>query len=236
MTCIEAIREVFDEAPGALTVKEVRERVYAKHPDRPWKPPTILAHLIGLARNHPSGKHYPSAHKQAFLHWELGGRFRVWTADDEGGESPSENDDTPPLEEVAEFGGASAALSLERDLEQSLLQNLGQLKRGLSLYNPTGVSGQQFNTGEVGRIDLLAVGPDDELVVLELKAGRAEEKVIGQILRYMGWVQKELAMGKPVRGIIVANDFSEALRFAALAVPTVTLMRYEIQFKFMDIA
>jgi RecB family endonuclease NucS len=235
MNCIDAIREVFDDDPGVLTAKEVQDRIYEKHPDKPWKPPTIMAHLAGLSRNHPSSKHYPTAHKQAFLHWEIGGKFRAWTPEDDAdNDSADIDDDSETLKDEIELGPASTALSLERDLELSLLSNLEQLESGLKLYVNDGVKGQQFNAGDVARIDILAVGPQNELVVIELKAGTADDKVMGQILRYMGWIKGNLAAGMTVRGIVVANDFTVALKYAAIAVPTVSLKRYEIKFEFTD--
>ena len=35
-------------------------------------------------------------------------------------------------------------------------------------------------------------------------------------LRYMGWVQRELAGGKPVWGILIAREFSDRAKFATL--------------------
>ena len=86
----------------------------------------------------------------------------------------------------------------------------------------------------MGIIDILALGPQNELIIVELKAGRADDKAIAQILRYMGWVAKRLAEPRqPVTGIIVANEFTDALKYAA-AVPSIRLKRYEVNFRFTD--
>jgi hypothetical protein len=71
---------------------------------------------------------------------------------------------------------------------------------------------------------------------LELKAGEADEKVCAQVLRYMGWVQENLAAGRHVRGMIVANDFSEKLKYAVKPVPTIALKKYEVSFRFENVA
>lgn len=102
-----------------------------------------------------------------------------------------------------------------------MVSNLEQLEGGLSLYQKDGISGHQLNTNAVGRIDILAIDKEGNYVVIELKAGEADDKVCGQILKYMGWVKKELANGKPVRGIIIANSFSEQLKYAVDAVPNI---------------
>lgn len=53
--------------------------------------------------------------------------------------------------------------------------------------------------------------------MLELKAIHSSDNVVGQILRYMGfiretWAEKE---GKDVKGIILTPSYDEQLRLAA---------------------
>lgn len=129
------------------------------------------------------------------------------------------------------------SLGLERDLEEHLLKNLGQLEEGLALYSEKerAFAGRQFDT-DVGRIDILAVDGEGNFVVIELKAGTAGEEALGQILGYIRWVRINMGapQGKGVTGIIVANDFDERLRYAASEVPIVSLKRYEVKFDFRD--
>src|SRR5262249_16029471 len=127
------------------------------------------------------------------------------------------------------------ALSLERDLEAHLLTHLGQLEPNLRLYKSLDVSGHQLETGVVGRLDFLAVDQNDDLVVIELKAGKVDDRVCGQILRYIGWARAYLANGRNVRGIIVAHEFSDGLKYAVKALPMITLKQYDIRFDFTDI-
>jgi len=47
----------------------------------------------------------------------------------------------------------------------------------------------------------------DRFVVFELKVTRGRNKALGQLLYYMGWVDKHLGKG-PCRGIIVAREIS----------------------------
>ena len=58
---------------------------------------------------------------------------------------------------------------------------------------------------------------------------------LGQILRYMGWVQKHLANGKQVQGIVLASEISEKLKYAATQVTNVELMEYELSLKFSSV-
>jgi RecB family endonuclease NucS len=127
------------------------------------------------------------------------------------------------------------SLSLESDLEKFLLAHLTELEPGLRRYQENGNSSQQVSVEAAGRIDILAVDKDNAIVVIEIKAGEADDRVCGQILRYMGWVKEKLAGDRKVRGIIVANDFSERLRLAARVMPNVILMKYEVSFKFKSV-
>ncbi len=145
-------------------------------------------------------------------------------------ESATSEVEDPVIDEALE-----TALSLERDLEKHLEGHLEALEAGLTLYRGEGSQGRQVNVQAAGRIDLLATDREGALVVIELKAGEATDQVCGQILRYMGWVQERLAKGKPVRGIIVANDFSERLTLAAKAMPNVLLKRYGVRFVFSEV-
>lgn len=79
--------------------------------------------------------------------------------------------------------------ALEKHLEEFLVQNWHQTELGIkyNIYEEEGeLVGQQYPT-DTGPIDILAISKDKtELLVVELKKGRASDAVIGQIQRYMG--------------------------------------------------
>jgi hypothetical protein len=241
MNCREVIREIFETEKGVLDTSQVVTRVYAKYPARPWKENTISAYLIGLSVNHPSSRHYLSTRQHACL-FSLGrGRYRQYNPDTDGTWAVTEtgvellDDDEASVDEESEdpVSAVSTSVSLERDLERCLLADLAQLQPGLRLYQEGGVDGYQYSTNAVGRIDILAIDAQRDYIVIELKAGQADETVCGQILRYMGWVKREIAKERTVKGVIVAHSFHESVRYAVEAMPNVTLMRYEVQFRFM---
>jgi len=83
----------------------------------------------------------------------------------------------------------------------------------------------QYDTQTVGIIDILAIDRKRNFVVIEIKR-QATDKTIGQILRYMGWIQEELCKdGQKVRGIIVAERKDIQLEFALKVIPNVTFMK-----------
>lgn len=78
-----------------------------------------------------------------------------------------------------------------------------------------------------GRVDILARDKTGRFVVFELKVSRGRNKTLGQILYYMGWVDKHLGKG-PCRGIIIAKDISDDLILATRRVQGVSLYRYKL--------
>lgn len=231
-TCKDAVINALKELGGVTSTKEVIDCVYKNYPDRPWKPVSIRCHLIGLSVNHPSSKHYPTLHRQACLFHVGNGRYRLLNPKEDIVDSPQnyEND----VESIDSDEFIEATISLERDLEQYIIRDLGQIENGLKLYSDKGISGEQFNT-EVGRIDILSLDKNDDFVVIELKAGTANYSVIGQILGYISWIRKNLANGKRVRGIIIADDFDKRVKYASLELSNIQLKKYEVSFKIKDV-
>ncbi len=237
-TCWEAIEEAFEDVHGVLSVAEVTQRINLKHPKQPWDRSTIRKYLRGLSVNHNGGDCPEPVRARAFLVRVAQGQFRRCDPlRDEAGEATAEGSEPVDSDQTADLESAAidTSLSLERDLENSLINELAQLESQLELFQDRGISGRQVDAGTVGRIDILAVDHDGSLVVIELKAGRADDRACGQILRYMGWVKEHVAGDRGVRGIIVANDFSDAVKYAAKAMPGVILKKYEIRFRFSPV-
>ena len=70
------------------------------------------------------------------------------------------------------------------------------------------------------------------LLVVELKRGRATDVVVGQVLRYMGYVKQELAEpAQTVKGVIIALEDDPKLRYALAAVPNIAFYRYKVSFQ-----
>ena len=124
----------------------------------------------------------------------------------------------------------------EEHLEEFLIKNWSQteLSQRYELFEEFGESGQQYPT-DTGPIDILAISKDKkELLVIELKRGRASDKVVGQIQRYMGYVKDELAEeGQTVKGMIIGYKGDTKLKRALSVASNVEFYRYSIGFELL---
>jgi restriction system protein len=130
-----------------------------------------------------------------------------------------------------------AAFALESHLQEFLVQNWAQTELGkeYDIFEEEDERvGQQYPT-DTGPLDILAIRKDKkELLVVELKKGRASDAVVGQILRYMGFVIQELAEeGQTVRGVIIALEDDQRIRRALVMAPNIAFYRYQISFKLL---
>ena len=124
--------------------------------------------------------------------------------------------------------------ALEKHLEDFLVKNWAYTELGKThdIYTDEGeIVGQQYPS-DTGPIDILAVSKDGkELLVVELKKGRASDSVVGQIQRYMGYVQEDLcAEGQTVRGVIIALEDDLRVRRALAVVNNIEFYRYQVTF------
>lgn len=146
-----------------------------------------------------------------------------------GGETkPSLISTDETIEDVATF-------VLEKHLEEFLVSNWKQTELGkhFEIFEEDGeIVGQQYPT-DTGPIDVLAISKDKkEILIVELKKGRASDSVVGQIQRYMGYVLQELAEPhQKVRGIIIALDDDQRIRRALAVAPNIEFYRYQVSFK-----
>lgn len=127
------------------------------------------------------------------------------------------------------------AFAMEKHLEAFLVANWNQtlLSKDFDIYEEDGEPvGQQYAT-DAGPIDILAISKDKKrLLVVELKRGRASDVVVGQVLRYMGFVKEQVAEAdQAVEGAIIALEDDQKLKWAIAAVPQISFYRYQISFK-----
>lgn len=125
--------------------------------------------------------------------------------------------------------------ALEKHLEDFLVSNWKQTELGkhYEIFEEDGeIVGQQYPT-DTGPIDVLAISKDKkEILIVELKKGRASDSVVGQIQRYMGYVLQELAEpNQKVKGIIIALEDDQRIRRALAVAQNIEFYRYQVSFK-----
>lgn len=222
MTIAQAIRVFLTDIGRPVSAMELRERINSTYPGR-WKPGTLSAHLYACAVNQPKAyAHHPYAERFLFrnedqtfsLYDEARHGPNVWapSEDEVGTEEPER------VEELIE-----ASISFERDVEDHLIRNLAGIEEGL-------VFKARQEVIEVGRVDILAEDATGRRVVIELKTGEAKDAAVGQIARYLGWYSR--ADGKRPRGMLIAAEFGDPVRYASLAIADLQLVTYKVQFAF----
>jgi len=127
-----------------------------------------------------------------------------------------------------------SVFALEKHLEDFLVHNWTHTELGkkYDIYEQDGeIIGQQYPS-DTGPIDILAISKDKkELLVVELKKGRINDVVVGQIQRYMGYVKDELAeKNQEVKGVIIALEDSVGLQRALSVTTNIDFMTYKVRF------
>jgi len=246
----QLIRDAMQYFNREVTYSELKQHLWAQYPG--LNNSTLTCQIIICSVNHLSRVHYPENKKPRlctgqydFLYNTGRGRVTPYDVEKHGLWEIHESADGSlsvriAQEPVPDLGGGSlvpdeqsGTFALESHLRDYLARNLtnnADFGTGLTVYTSgEGVDGVEFQT-DVGPIDILAISPNGDFHVFELKLGRGPDAALGQILRYMGWVDQHLANGKKVFGVILASEISEKLRYAVTQVPSVRLMEYELRF------
>ncbi len=158
-------------------------------------------------------------------------------------EEEDEKDELQTLPEAIKAGGdgqvRSSRFSLERHLHDYMSDNWEtlDLAQDWEIYALDGEpeAGYEFVT-PIGRIDLLARHKrEPRWLVIELKRDKSSDAVVGQVLRYMGWVQRHMSEpGEAVEGLVVATEGDPQLHYALDVVPSVSFKSYEVEFRLKD--
>jgi restriction system protein len=124
---------------------------------------------------------------------------------------------------------------LEKHLEEFLVRNWDKTPffGDYEIYKDTEgqTVGQQFNAFGYDRIDILAQSKDKRtLLVVELKKGKGTDETVGQLLRYMGYMNTIKEEGQVVRGMIIAHEANEQIQHALSMVQNVEFYAYKLHF------
>ncbi len=136
----------------------------------------------------------------------------------------------PEVEDTSEF-------VLEKYLEEFIVSNFDTIFKGrLRVFEDAeGNDGQQYTT-DIGPIDILAIEEKAKaFVVIELKKGRPSDRVVGQVLRYMGWVKRNLCEnGETVKGLVICREHDPKLTYALEMTNNIDVRYYSMSFKLKE--
>jgi hypothetical protein len=140
-----------------------------------------------------------------------------------------------PAEVESGLAGPQAAFALERHLHEFLVDNWEKtdLAREWVLAEEDGdIVGSHYCAGDAGEIDILARHRDENRwLVVELKRNQTSDNTVGQVLRYMGWVRKNLlSEGGRVEGLIICPNVDRKLQYALDGLSAVECMTYQVSF------
>ena len=140
------------------------------------------------------------------------------------------------LSEDENFSGEiTTPFAMEKYLEQFIIDNWHSLDLGKEYdLHEESIDGKRkkYRT-DIGEIDIFALSKDKkEYLVIELKKGRATDKVVGQIQSYMGYIKEEIAKDyQEVKGLIIGLEDDLRLKRALSVNPNISFRRYEVKFE-----
>ena len=216
---------------GHFTRQEILGWFQEHYPE--LKRATVNAHLIVMSTNALSRVHHhlrPNGADDLLFQMDAS-TFRLYV---KGSDPPpiykddthlDTSEDTDNCEDTAP---EAHEFAYEKDLKNFLASNLSIILPTLSVYREGDITGVEFPVGN-RRIDILAVENGNDFVVIELKVSKGYDRAIGQLLRYMGWIEQNLAeTGQKVKGMIIARSISNDLRLATSRIGDVELYEYEL--------
>lgn len=151
-------------------------------------------------------------------------------------------EDLPELDEEPE--GGTGEFVAEKHLQKFLVDNWSsiELSQEWDIYSDADdpEAGVEFPTG-VGPTDLLLQHKiEPRVCVVELKKSKSNDRAVGQLLRYIGWIRthldelEDVAPDAKVEGLLIVSKETEKLQYAMSAVPDVELREYTVNFELED--
>jgi hypothetical protein len=125
---------------------------------------------------------------------------------------------------------------MEKELENFIIHNWDSTELGkkYDLIIEEGVLlSQQYRT-DIGPIDILAKDKKTgSYVVIELKRNQTSDDTVGQLARYMGWVEEKLK-DQGVKGVIIAGQYDQKLDYARKRIANTEVFIYQVDFKLKE--
>ena len=144
---------------------------------------------------------------------------------------------TKPFSMPGEEIGDPGLFYMESQLEDFIVENWDKTEFGnkYDLIEEDGeLISQQFRT-DIGIIDILAKDKKTgQYVVIELKKSQTSDDTVGQLTRYMGWLEEHKTAGKSTKGIIIAGHYDQRLYYALRKLRDVEIYLYQVDFKLKE--
>jgi len=151
--------------------------------------------------------------------------------------SSSENQDREALNRGQNIDDSLSLFYMEKHLEDFIIENWEKSEFGekYDLIEKDGeIISQQYPT-KIGPIDILAIDKKTgQYVVIELKKNQTSDDTVGQIARYMGWLEEQVTNGKSAKGIIIASKYDKRLFYALKKIKDVEVYLYRVDFKLKE--
>ena len=246
----QMVKEAVENLGGKATYAEIKKYIHSKWNDVNER--TINAQILVMSVNQPSRIHYPENKKprisnsQYDVLYSIGrGEVVLYKPEEHGLWEIYENEfgglgirqlnNEEIIEDFDEeiIENSNFLFPIEANLRDFLIKNLDTFKDSkLQLFeDENGRDGKEYPAGSIGNIDVLTTDENGDFVVFELKLSKGADRAIGQLLRYMGWVKINLAKGKTVKGVLVANKMDEKIKYAILSTVDISLFEYEMKFE-----
>ncbi len=172
---------------------------------------------------------YSQAGRFAEFGYQQHGRFRAAIAryseffvNHRAGDAAQEIEEPIPIESPA----TTINFSYEKDLQTTLCAQISDLFPGYRIYGEANLGVEYLISGK--KIDVLLEHTENRgLLIVELKSGRADYRVFGQISMYLGLAKREFP-NREIRGVIVAGEIDDSLRYATETNPDVQLKIYRM--------
>ena len=136
---------------------------------------------------------------------------------------------------------AEQTFRLEQYLHEFIRDNWDSIDifNDWSIYREPGddekIAGYKYPCS-AGEIDILARHRNGkDWMVIELKRNQTGDTTVGQILRYIGWVKKNLmAEGESIYGMIICREGDEKLQYAVSTLDNITIWNYSVKFSLAE--
>lgn len=189
---------------------------------------------------------FPYSIKKAYLSPQLRKSFSIGTVqawlDYEDDEKQKAFEDELGRLAAGDFPDLSAVKTFDEEIrfhaEQELEDFLETHWKKTSFAAGYDFVARQMTLDDAGRLDILAKSKDGkEYLIIELKLGRASDRVVGQLQSYMGYFLTSgyCANGETVRGVIIGSSEDPKIRHALKVTSNIEFYVYEMQFNMRKI-